>query len=494
MALISGDGGGGWRGVPYKWAGATTGKSPQAIAFERANAAAAQAAAARAEANRKAMEEARKRSEALRAAALEEMKAANARREALRAQASAEAAARSHAARQAGVQAAKIKANATEIRATPKPGAPVMDQFAALSNPLLKAAANSPNKSVAEKARQLRTGGAGGKVDRAAEDRAIAQGKIDRTKDVERQEKRAYVEKGLAAGRAKYLDPNNPYGKKFKTLDEWAAEAAAQSNGRYVGMTTVDENDNPTLDQSMLPVVDESGKIVRGGQTLYYKNPFQAPEFQEKDIWRYGQSRSNDTKWMSEWRKLIIGTGLVDDTARMSDEWNDVDAEVMGWVMARVNTSKWTDPMDYLRNMRDQGYINPNLLGDSTSSSSSGGGGGGRGGKSETLTQNVFNKTGLEDGRAILRAQMRQLLGREPSDGEVSQYVAALNAVEARTPEITTVTSTASGTTTRQVQSAPNPEEQLRRSVETGNKQENESYEGVQYYDVIQQMISGGGL
>lgn len=493
MALISGDGGGGWRGVPYKWTGATTGKSPQAIAFERANAAAAQAAAARAEANRKAMEEARKRSEALRAAALEEMRAANERREALRAQASAEAAARANAARQAGAQAKGSRYGATEIRATTKPAAPVMDQFAALSNPLLKAAANSPNKAVAEKARQMREGGGGGKVDRAAEDRAIAQGRADRAKDVEREEKQAQIARSRAAGRAKYLDPNNPYGKKFKTLDEWAAEAAAKSSGRYVGMTTVDENDNPVFDQSMLPVVDESGKVVRGGQTLYYKNPFQAPEFQEKDIWRYGQSRSNDTKWMSEWRKLIIGTGLVDDTARMSDEWNDVDAEVMGWVMARVNTSKWTDPMDYLRNMKAQGYINPNLLGDSTTTTSSGGGGG-RGGKSETLTQNVFNKTGLEDGRAILRAQMRQLLGREPSDGEVSQYVAALNAVEAKTPEITTVTSTASGTTTRQVQSAPNPEEQLRRSVETGNKQENESYEGVQYYDVIQQMISGGGL
>jgi hypothetical protein len=225
---------------------------------------------------------------------------------------------------------------------------------------------------------------------------------------------------------------------------------------------------------------------------MYFKNPFQGPEYQEKDVWRYGQTRANDAKWMAEWRQLTIGLGLIDDSAIITDEWGAADAEVMGWAMEQVNTTKYTDPIQFLQSMKASGYGNPSVLpGDSSSSSGGGGGGGGSG---DTLTQSVFNKTGLEDGRAILRQQMRQLLGREPSDGEVSQYVAALNAVESKTPQVTTVTSTPTGTTTRVDANAPNPDEWLRRQVETGNAQENRDFEGSQYYDVIASLITGGGL
>lgn len=464
MALISGDGGGGR--YTYKTNLAVTGKSPQAVAFERAQAAAEAKRQADAAENARLLNEARMAAQAAREASVEAMKRENARREALRAAGAAQAQARAYAQRQAGEKAAAAKAAIPQPKADTR-GSRIDNWYGpgkSGKKPEVK-----PTKQPTGRARDIAQ-----RARDAKEARAEAKGAVE------------------ARQFAAVRDPESPYGKKFKTLEEWAAEARATAGpGRFVGMVQTDENDNPVFDESKLAFLPGYEQFKGKDGATFWKNPFQAPEFREEDVWRYGASRATDAKWLTEWRKLTLSLGLIDDSAIITDEWSDVDAGVMEWAMAQTNVTKYTDPMDFLRSMKAQGYANPALLGDSSSSSSSGGGGGG-GGSGDTLTQHVFNKTGIEDGRAMLRQQMRTLLGRAPTDGEVSQYVAALNAVEAVTPQITTVTSSGSTTTTRTVANAPNPDEQLRRSVETGNAGENQSYEGSQYYDVIQQMMGGG--
>jgi hypothetical protein len=473
MALVPGDGGGGSGRYVFKRNQAQTGKSPQAVALERAQAAAEAKRQAQAAENARLLNEARRRGEESRIAAINAMKQENARREAIRAAASAEAQARSYANRQAGEKAAAAKAELVPSKGPKKSGKMTPRDF-------------QDDSVMAGRTAQV---AAGKKAEQTAKEKA-EQRRLSARERNQAKEARAEAKSGEEARLwERVRNPEDSYGKKFKTLEEWEAEEAAKMAGkRPVGMYTTDpETGEVILDPSFLAVQPDYLKY-QGKEGTFWKSPFQSPEFNERDVWRYGATRATDPKWLAEWRGKAVRAGLIDDDAFLTDQWGDADYRAMSILVAEVNTSVYTDPMDLLNSQISSGYGNP-VLSDSTYSS--GGGGGGGGGKGDTLTQQVFSKTGIEDGRAILRQQMRNLLGRAPTDAEVSQYVASLNAVEAVTPQITTVTSSGSTTTTKTVANAPNPDEVLRRSVETGNKAENENYEGSQYYDVIQDLIGG---
>jgi hypothetical protein len=111
-----------------------------------------------------------------------------------------------------------------------------------------------------------------------------------------------------------------------------------------------------------------------------------------------------------------------------------------------------------------------------------------------TQRQVIYQRTSVDAGRSIIRALMTELIGREPSDGEVRAYTAALNRRESRRPQIIEQVSEMGDndteTITRRVLSnSPEPTEVLRRSVEDQNRPEMREYRANQYFERLLQVI-----
>lgn len=62
--------------------------------------------------------------------------------------------------------------------------------------------------------------------------------------------------------------------------------------------------------------------------------------------------------------------------------------------------------------------------------------------KSKTTTSTTINTLTREDALALTKSSMAQLLGRAPTDSEVSKYMGILNGLAEQNPQVTTTTST----------------------------------------------------
>lgn len=139
-----------------------------------------------------------------------------------------------------------------------------------------------------------------------------------------------------------------------------------------------------------------------------------------------------------------------------------------------------------------------NIPGQSALSSPYAGGDGsrGRGPLSTKDIQKVFDLTSIDQGAAVLRQVLAQQLGRQPTDSEIKNYVAQLNAKERKNPDIITTiaTSNASGsiTTSQQIREGKKPEadeEALRFSKGTGTKQERQDFQEGMYYEALASLM-----
>jgi hypothetical protein len=130
-----------------------------------------------------------------------------------------------------------------------------------------------------------------------------------------------------------------------------------------------------------------------------------------------------------------------------------------------------------------------------TSGYAGGGGGGGGGGRKALSTKDitkVFDLTSLDQGAATLRQVLAQQLGRQPTDAEIKNYVAQLNAKERANPDIITTIakSNAAGTvtTSSQVKEGKKPEadeEALKFSKNKGNAAERQDFQEGMYYEAL---------
>lgn len=244
---------------------------------------------------------------------------------------------------------------------------------------------------------------------------------------------------------------------------------------QYVGI----ENNAEWINGGWLP---QLGYDAKAGP---YGNPYQLPEYLVSDVGSTLQSMTDEE--LSKFRQRAIAAGLWNpDVFPSAYGVTEEDMRIMSSLMSQANWSKATS-WDALLYELEQ---NPNAdLGEGGSGSGSGGF------EPSTTTQKVYSKTSVEAGRSYLRAYMAELLGRAPTDSEVSRYVASLNRVENRRPQITETTRTMGDnendiiSTTRTLGNAPEPTEFLRREVEEGNTAEKNTFQAQNYFDRLMSVI-----
>jgi hypothetical protein len=156
----------------------------------------------------------------------------------------------------------------------------------------------------------------------------------------------------------------------------------------------------------------------------------------------------------------------------------------MSSLMSQANWSKATSWEGLLYELEQ----NPNA-------DLAGGGGGAGSTEPQTTIEKVYSKTSVDAGRSYIRAYMAELLGRGPTESEVTRYVGALNRMENRRPQVTESTTSMGGNenTTiserRTTQNAPDVAETLRRKVEEGNPVEKATYQAQNYFDRLMAVI-----
>ena len=258
-------------------------------------------------------------------------------------------------------------------------------------------------------------------------------------------------------------------------LRDWAAKMEADGK-QFVGISSLSQWANG-LGFSPVPWLGTSVKGPSQG-TLGY----QLPEYETVDINIVLNQMSPSE--LANFREKAKQAGLYQaDMYPPSDSGpSSADTYVMTQLMARANLTKLTSWEAAL----DEFVTNPNAALDGTGSTYTG----------PTTTRSiVYQSTSIDAGRSYLRTLMRNMIGREPTDTEVQEYVAALNRQEQSRPEITEQVSEMGDNenitinTAKLLQHAPVPEEELRRSVEEGNPEEQFTYAAQGYFDRLMEII-----
>jgi hypothetical protein len=243
------------------------------------------------------------------------------------------------------------------------------------------------------------------------------------------------------------------------------------------------EDNQAWVDQGVTPFLGWGDAKALGGAMVYQK-----PEYETTMIWSTLNQMS--TEELAAFRRQAIRAGLFDDNVVLSDVGpTPADANVLGQLMGFANNTRHSSWEAVLAEIT----TNPNPdLGDGSGSGS------GSGSEDDdgpfTQRQVIYQRTSVDAGRSIIRALMTELIGREPSDGEVRAYTAALNRRESRRPQIIEQVSEMGDndteTITRRVLSnSPEPTEVLRRSVEDQNRPEMREYRANQYFERLLQVI-----
>ena len=109
-----------------------------------------------------------------------------------------------------------------------------------------------------------------------------------------------------------------------------------------------------------------------------------------------------------------------------------------------------------------------------------------------TRVQRITNLTGRARARAQLKQMMTQMLGRAPSEGEVDDYLATLNAREEADPTIRTTTYTRSGDSSTVTEASDvDPALIAERQIKGDNPKEYEANQRLRYYNAMLSMLGG---
>jgi hypothetical protein len=140
-------------------------------------------------------------------------------------------------------------------------------------------------------------------------------------------------------------------------------------------------------------------------------------------------------------------------------QWYPADSGVAFGVIDETIIGLMTEAMTYANingttweNIVAQGYdASLQSIARAAAASSGGGGGGGGGGGTTVYKQIQYTETSVAQARTLLTGILREALGREPTDSEVSKFLLILNKAEAKSPNRTITTTTNSGDMTRAV-------------------------------------------
>lgn len=258
-------------------------------------------------------------------------------------------------------------------------------------------------------------------------------------------------------------------------LQDWVTQ---QGTTQYVGIEDLGSWANG-LGISPVPLL---GTNVTGpNDTMIY----QLPEYQTWQINSTLQSMSAPE--LARFREKAKAAGLYRDDAYLpqSEDVYPADVEVMSMLMTEANITSF----DSWEAVLEQRIQNPSgELGDGTES--------GTGYEGPTTQRDiVYNETSIDAGRSILRNLMRSMIGREPSDSEVSQYVSYLNRKERNNPQIVETVSEMGeneGTvinTKRVLQNAPDAQETLLGRVEDKNAGERFTYQAQDFFTRMMEIL-----
>lgn len=224
------------------------------------------------------------------------------------------------------------------------------------------------------------------------------------------------------------------------------------------------------------------GSGVKGpSESLLY----QLPEYEEFEV-NATLQRMSPTE-LADFREKAKKAGLYDDQDYLppTPDVYPSDVAVMARLMAEANLTKARSWQDALARR----VFNPS--GELEGTGIAGAGEEDMG--PQTQRSIIYSRTSVDAGRSILRNTMRELIGREPTDQEVSEYVAALNRRERRRPTIVETVSEMGDnevtSTRRTLQEAPDAGETLRRQVESKNAGEEFTYQSQDYFSRLMEII-----
>lgn len=227
-------------------------------------------------------------------------------------------------------------------------------------------------------------------------------------------------------------------GKQIIIGYDWEG-AVARSGRYYLGVTP------GYVAAPAVPEPDREG-LTQEEQLEYEKalrQQVKPPLYQEKSVDNEFRSLGREGVW--EFQKLLVKAGAYgDDEPVIKGNIGLVEIEKMRELMARANYNG-TDYMTQL-----QLLIGAAEQRRREQAAAAGGGGGGGGGNS-TYTQVNYSVTSMAEARALLTSVLRNALGRFPTDDEVAEFVAVLNAAERKAPITTVTRTTSSGGATRSV-------------------------------------------
>ena len=259
---------------------------------------------------------------------------------------------------------------------------------------------------------------------------------------------------------------------------KWTEDALSRGE-QYVG---IDDLGAWAAGQGISPVPYLGTNVKGPNSSLLY----QAPEYQEFEVNAVIQRMT--PQQLADFREAAKAAGLYDDSdyVPLTDYAVPADVAVMRRLMTEANltqASTWEEALA-TRVENPSGELDGTGFGEEPAYSGP-----------VTEKSIIYNETSRDAGRSILRNLMRELLGREPTDTEVAEYVANLNKKEKANPEIVqtvsemdegTMTGTSTQTTLGQ---APVASEVLRDEVEEGNAAESFTYQAQDYFNHLMQVI-----
>lgn len=200
------------------------------------------------------------------------------------------------------------------------------------------------------------------------------------------------------------------------------------------------------------------------------------------------------TDWRAQVRYLsqFIDFGSSAPMGTNANTWTEGDAAAMEWLMAYANETGLdvVAATNEFLTQAESGNLDPGLFG-----GSSGSGSGAAPPPPERRVDRSFSLSDLDGARALIASQMRALLGRDPSDQEVSGFLSALNAREKTTPSVTTTEyeydeyNQMIGSTTTSDPADIDRTAMARRAALAGNEREMERFMLGQAQDVISRMV-----
>lgn len=132
-----------------------------------------------------------------------------------------------------------------------------------------------------------------------------------------------------------------------------------------------------------------------------------------------------------------VAFGVIDETVI------GLMTEAMSY--ANINGTTWEN----IVSQQYQGSLES--IARAASAGSGYGGGGGGGGGTTVYKQIQYTETSVAQARTLLTGILREALGREPTDSEVSKFLLILNKAEAKSPNRTVTTTTTNGDMTKAV-------------------------------------------